>query len=230
MLLLIFTIHSFITRCPLCLSIPVHWLTAYVNRMNLVKGNKFLLRSWDMVWISTHLPGSKGGSGLECPGGSWGLGSRYQVGLASRGLGSLGSLTSFSAPPWATLRSQRTLYIHAWSGSPLHTSVPAGGCLLTLSLGFGRQRWWPFKCSEGFQPLVYAHGTPRWTGAGQLLCLLSCLSLPCIDPPRTDTSGSARLLLSSLLLAAWHLYLYPSLFFLSPLMIFVVNEISTPVL
>ena len=130
LLLLIFTIHSFITHGPLCPSIPVHWLTAYVNRMNLVKGNKFLLRSWDMLWISTHLPGSEGGSGLECPGGSWGLGSRYQVGLANRGLGSLGSLTSFSAPPWATLRSQRTLYIHAWAGSPLHTSVPAGGLSL----------------------------------------------------------------------------------------------------
>lgn len=49
-------------------------------------------------------------------------------------------------------------------------------------------------------------------------------------PPRTDSGGRARLLLSSLLLAAQYLYLYSSLVLLSPLMIFVVNEISTPVL
>ena len=97
-------------------------------------------------------------------------------------LGSLGSLASFSAPPSATLRSQRTLYIHAWSGSPLHTSVPAGVCHLTLSLGFGRQRRWPFKCPERFHPLVYSHGTPRWIGASQFLGLLSCLSDCCIHP------------------------------------------------
>ena len=123
--------HSLIHHTLSSVSVHPCSLTNSICEQNECShGSKFLLRSWDMVWISTHLPGSKGGSGLECPGGSWGLGIRYQVGLASRGLGSLGPLTSFSVPPSATLRSQRILYIHAWSGSPLPTFVPAGGLSL----------------------------------------------------------------------------------------------------
>ena len=57
-----------------------------------------------------------------------------------------------------------------------------GGCHLTLSLGFGRQRRWPFKCPERVHTLVCSHGTPRWIGAGQFLGLLSRLSNRCIHP------------------------------------------------
>lgn len=66
-------------------------------------------------------------------------------------------------------------------------------------------------------------------GAGQLLGPLSCLSDACSDPQNL-LKRQCPPLSEQPSIGSQYLYLQPSLFFLSLLMIFVVYEISPPVL
>lgn len=83
LLLFILTIHVFITHCPLCLYIPVHWhsrSTAPTSWRHQVKGNRFFLKSRDMAWVHTHPTWVKGKLQVwkvQEQAGIWGAGIRY---------------------------------------------------------------------------------------------------------------------------------------------------------
>lgn len=83
-----------------------------------------------------------------------------------------------------------------------------GECCHTIpDIGVGRQRLWPIKCTEHFQPLVL----PLWKPPGGFLL-------------QVFVSNSGYSLTRVPSLAAQYLHLPPSFFLLSLLMIFVVMK------